>query len=88
MTDEDWGMLSGCEAIGRLGDTAGDYQVIDYDASQTEYSGYTHAAHAMIYAIDERQLWKLYDTRAAILVWFVLLKIVEDFSLIANKLYV
>ncbi|KAK6176334.1 hypothetical protein SNE40_014637 [Patella caerulea] len=62
-----WGWLEPFEKFGQLGDKNSDYKKVLYGDSITKYSTCTHAAHGMIYALDNTKVWDLYESRAAIL---------------------
>lgn len=65
-----WGMLDDLEGYGRHGDTKHDYKITSYEDSKTNYPDHMHAAHGMLYAINNDILWHLYNSKAAILVSF------------------
>ncbi|XP_041350464.1 U8 snoRNA-decapping enzyme-like [Gigantopelta aegis] len=67
MADVGWGWLEQYEQFGRLGDHKHDFETITFVEAKTKYSSFMHASHGMIFAKDDRILWKLYKAKAAVL---------------------
>ena len=61
-----WGWLSDVEGYGKPGDTASDFEKLEY-VTALDLKDYMHAAHGMILAKDKSNVFDLYPKKGAIL---------------------